>query len=912
MQPLDPARLRTAATAPPAPARGGASAPLEAASPASAPAASAGSLDSTASRRAAEPDVSAPREATLPASHAARERHWFLEGVDGFVAYDPKSGEAVHGHPPGARLRHKAPGLDKLRTLSRVAARGVAGEQVTFSAGASSISSASTTNPQGEQRLALTDLPSLSAGSLSGPIALQARHGDLAPASARVLALPTDYDGPIFVTDIDDTLRATKAGALLRGEVQPPLPGARELLEGVAALGVPIVYLSAAPAQLHAVNEAFLKQLPAGILLDHPRYTAENLHPSAEDQAEVQGNYKTEVLAQLQATFPKARLHELGDDRYGDAQAYHRVGEHAYIHNVRPDQRFVPDGFQGTIVDSYHGAFREQLLDRLAEAVAQSASLGGDPSLPSTPRPVVENPEPIEKQPFARRLRHEVSTFMPPMHGAARRVARHVAQRLEMHRRPLELARDLSDKQLAAMPPRGLAVLGDCLLRDLDEKRYGSIDEACTMSQQFVRVLTARGTDAGSIDYLMRRMHRADSAGEVLVGPARLAFTAYMHAPPVQAGDWAGWSRYLDQATATRATKGNHVDPLVDGARAFPKILHDIDHAKSTVNFCVFDFQSDEAGWDYARHLAAAAERGCDVRFLYDPVGSYHKSNGVPTDPGIFQYLKDHGVKVLAQKPDPFPNHVMHRKILVLDGRVGYMGGMNVGDEYRDLWHDVHCRLTGPAVSDLQAVYLRQWQQEGGDLSAAEMRRMFPRLHASASDGTARIIGHEGRSDISIKLAYLRSIDTAAKRIDIADPYLTDPEVIAHLCAAARRGVDVHVVLPKINIHAYEQIAERAHYNEMLSAGVNVYEYGGHPMLHAKVAAFDGKACTIGSSNLDAQSLEANDEVNMFSDDPQVVADLHRDFFAPTIAAAEKIDAHHPGFLGRIVEKAVARASGLL
>ncbi|NDD31518.1 MAG: hypothetical protein EB084_24980 [Proteobacteria bacterium] len=104
-------------------------------------------------------------------------------------------------------------------------------------------------------------------------------------------------------------------------------------------------------------------------------------------------------------------------------------------------------------------------------------------------------------------------------------MARHVAQRLEMHRRPLELARDLSDKQLAAMPPRGLAVLGDCLLRDLDEKRYGSIDEACTMSQQFVRVLTARGTDAGSIDYLMRGMHRADRAGDVLVGPARLAFT---------------------------------------------------------------------------------------------------------------------------------------------------------------------------------------------------------------------------------------------------------------------------------------------------------------------------------------------------------------------------------------------------
>ena len=861
--------------------------------------------------RADDVELTSSQAPSSVASVSVRaEKRLFVEGADGFVAFDAQTGKALRGRPPGGRLRRRAAAPGAMKALSRVAARGVSGEQISFQAGPRDLSAPGPTGRTGEQRLALSDLDGL--GSASVPLlSLDVRHGEVAPGQARVLALPASYDGPIFITDIDDTLRATKAGALLRGDVQPPLAGARELLEGVAAMGVPIVYLSAAPAQLHSVNQDFLKQLPPGILLDHPHYTADNLIALGGHQSEVQGDYKMGVLAELQSAFPAARLVQLGDDKYGDARAYNEMGGLAYIHNVHADQRFVPSDFQGVLVDHYHPQFRERVLTELGDVVQRSASLGGNPALPAAPRAPISNPLPIEKRSFIERMRDEVRMFSPHIEGGARGVGQQVLQRLDMHRDPLHVAQSLSDEELAALPPRGLAVLAAHLLADLDGKRYGSVDEACDLSNQFVRTLTARGTDRGSIDYILSKVDRADRLPDLLVGTARLTCGAHLQASPARPGDWAGWSRYLDQATATRAVPGAHVEPFVDGEKAFPAMLADIDGAKSSVNFCVFDFQSDEAGWQYARHLAAAAERGCEVRFIYDPAGSHH-SNGMPTDPAIFDYLRERGVQVQAQKPGLVPNHMMHRKIVVCDGQVGYVGGMNVGDEYRDVWHDVHCRITGPAVSDLQAVYTDQWQRNGGELSDAQLRGLFPPLEPQGTDATTRLVAHDGRDDVSIHLAYLRAIDTAAESIQIATPYLTDPAVISHLCAAARRGVKVQVMVPQTNIHKLVQVAERSHHEEMRRAGIEVYEYHGRPMLHAKVATFDHRIATIGSSNLDAQSLQANDEINLWSDDRAVASKLANDFFAPSIAASDRADGHAPGPLGRIIEGAVAKAHPLL
>lgn len=853
--------------------------------------------------------VADPAPASASTSTSRSSKRFFVEGADGFVAYDPASGKALRGRPPGARLRRRAPAPGPLRALSHVVARGVAGEQLSFQSGHHALDAAAPTERSGEQRLSLDTLDGLGR-EREHLLTLDVRHEGASPSQARVLALPADYDGPIFVSDIDDTLRATKVGALLRGEVQPPLPGARELLEGVAGQGVPIVYLSAAPAQMHSVNQAFLAQLPPGILLDHPHYTAENLIPNGAHQAEVQGDYKSDVLADLRHAFPHARLYQLGDNRYGDARAYNDNGA-SYIHNVRPDQAFVPEGFSGVLADHYHPEFRARVLSDLTEAVKTSAHLGGSPTRSLTPGPAHVNPAPIARQSLLDRMRHAVRTFAPQVEGGVRGLTQRLLQQVEMRRAPLDVARGLSDADLAALPPRSLGVLADQLLDDLVEKRCASVDEACDVSAQFVRVLVARGADRGSIDYILSKVEARGQLPDALVGPARLTCAAHLQGAPTQAGDWAGFHRYLDRATATRATAGNAVEPLIDGARAFPAMLADIDAARSSVNFCVFDFQSDEAGWEYARHLASASERGCDVRFIYDPGGS-HTSNGMPTDPAIFDFLRDRGVQVIAQKPDLLPNHMMHRKIVVVDGAVGYVGGMNVGDEYRDVWRDVHCRLIGPAVGDLQALYLEQWADNGGEVSEAALRTMFPAPEKSDTTATTRIIGHEGRQDVAIRLSYLRAIDTAAESIQIATPYLTDPEIVSHLCDAARRGVKVQVVVPQTNIHAFVQAAERSYHEDMRAAGIEIYGYEGRPMLHAKVATFDHRVSTIGSSNLDAQSLVANDEVNLWSSDEALCGRLETEFFAPTITDSEPLRTSASGRVGRLVERALAKAHPML
>jgi Uncharacterized conserved protein (DUF2183) len=340
MQPIDPTSssrsssllsLRGASLAP-------AAVPLEASPAVSsmAPSPAQARLDDSLVLHAEASATAAPTEV----APKAPPKRGFIEGVDGFVAYDPSSGKILAGRAPGARLRKilagRAPGArlrkkvplpEGLDTLSKVAARGVQGEQMEFTLGDRSLTPSKLSGRQGEQRLDIDQLGRVEHAPYSQPLCLDVACGDLPAAQARVLALPANYDGPIFVTDIDDTLRATEASALLQGKVQEPLPGAKELLDSVAAMGIPIVYLSAAPSQLHSVNERFLKQLPPGVLLDHPRYTATNLLPGHAHQAAVQGAYKANVLRELQATFPQARFYELGDDKYGDARAYNELGQ---------------------------------------------------------------------------------------------------------------------------------------------------------------------------------------------------------------------------------------------------------------------------------------------------------------------------------------------------------------------------------------------------------------------------------------------------------------------------------------------------------------------------------------------------------------------------------------------------------
>jgi cardiolipin synthase len=345
---------------------------------------------------------------------------------------------------------------------------------------------------------------------------------------------------------------------------------------------------------------------------------------------------------------------------------------------------------------------------------------------------------------------------------------------------------------------------------------------------------------------------------------------------------------------------GTKVDVLINGEKAFPKMYQAIDNATSSVNYTVFEFDSDSTGREMAKHLVDAAARGVKVRLIYDPVGSKAANKA------IFDYLRKGGVQVIAQKPGFLDDHLTHRKILVTDGKTGFTGGMNVGDNYHGVgatpWHDVHAQITGPGVADLQGLFVDQWKADGGDIESHDYGAMFPELQPIAGAGDVKVIGHKGLKDEKMKTAYLQAIDTAKSSIHIASPYFTDQDVINHLIDAAHRGVKVMIVLPATNDEAIVQDAERAEYNKLIDGGVNLYEYHGRSMAHEKVATFDGQVSTIGSSNLDARSLNNNDEANVWTNDPTVAANLDEDLFAVDINESTQITSHKPGFAERLKE----------
>ncbi len=446
----------------------------------------------------------------------------------------------------------------------------------------------------------------------------------------------------------------------------------------------------------------------------------------------------------------------------------------------------------------------------------------------------------------------------------------------------------MSDDQLSHCDDCTLAGWAHQLLDPtLGDRLFGV--SAGERSAQALRLLTARGDDAGALHGVLGRLpYLHDTVGH-MKDPAKTELLKLLDGTKARPGDWSGFDRYLDTATGSRARPGSAVTPLIDGKTAFPEMYKAIDAAKSTVNLSVYAFQSDNTGWDMAKHLTAAAGRGVAVRVIYDPMGS-KVSNGKKTEDSVYQYMRDHGVQVIAQQPTTLANHLTHRKITVVDGQTAFTGGMNVGDEYAKEWHDVHSKVQGPAVSDLQRLFVEQWKADGGKVTPQDVTKMMPALMPVA-ETSARIIGHDGQQDQNIKLAYLRAIDTATHSVKIANPYFSDPDVMKSLQAAARRGVDVTVVVPQTNDMQIEQNASRANYADLIAAGVKVYEYHGAPMAHDKVATFDGKMSTIGSSNLDARSLGNNDEANVWTSDPAVAKTLETQLFAHDVQQAEQITA---------------------
>lgn len=324
---------------------------------------------------------------------------------------------------------------------------------------------------------------------------------------------------------------------------------------------------------------------------------------------------------------------------------------------------------------------------------------------------------------------------------------------------------------------------------------------------------------------------------------------------PLRDSDYSAYPRSL--------TAGNLVTPLQDGAEGFPSMLDAISSASRYVHLETYILEEDTMGRTFARVLIEAAGRGAEVRLIYDGLGGF----GLSAD---FRFaLRDAGVRVAEYRPLSLMRRRWsrrdHRKILVVDGKVGFAGGLNIADDYAPLdvggagWRDTHCRVEGPVVAQLDQMFWRTWHRAKG-----EPYPLCPPLPFEERPGRslAQAIGsdHWGQR-MAIRRHYLHAIRTATDYIYIANAYFVpDPGVRRALIRAARRGVNVNILTSADGDLKTVQFASEASFSRLLRRGVRIHLFSKTNM-HAKTAVIDDVWATIGSYNLDYMSLMHNLEV---------------------------------------------------
>ena len=337
----------------------------------------------------------------------------------------------------------------------------------------------------------------------------------------------------------------------------------------------------------------------------------------------------------------------------------------------------------------------------------------------------------------------------------------------------------------------------------------------------------------------------------------------------------------LRALTGSSLVEGSACAFQADGATFYPSMLEAITTARSTVHFETYLFQPGAVAEEFADAFVAACARGVAVRIILDAVGSlseYHP---------LVVRLRDAGADVRYYHPVRwFTLHTLenrtHRKLLVVDGAVGYIGGAGVSDVWRGsarepAWRDLMVRCTGPIVQQLQSAFLEHWIELTGDVLAG--KESFPVLPRTG-DVTAQVITSSPRAgSTTIRLLYAIAVASATKTIDIASAYfIPDASSLRALRRAVKRGVRVRILVPgPVHDVPVARAITRASYGKLLRRGVDVYEY--QPgMLHTKLMVIDETWVTVGSANFDNRSFALNDEVNLAISDAALAQHAARAF----------------------------------
>lgn len=328
---------------------------------------------------------------------------------------------------------------------------------------------------------------------------------------------------------------------------------------------------------------------------------------------------------------------------------------------------------------------------------------------------------------------------------------------------------------------------------------------------------------------------------------------------------------------------GNRVELLQNGA-FFPVLLEAIGAARETVHLESYVWWKGDICAQVADALVAKAREGVEVRLLLDASGSSRM------DKELWERMKDGGVKVAKYRPLRFSNLARinsrdHRKIVVVDGKVGFVFGHGIADQWtgeaedREHWRDTGARLHGPIVGQLQGAFTENWVEETGEVLVGS--RFFPKLEA-AGPSQAHLAYHFQHGSVSaVDLLYRIAFLSAQQELWIQNPYLApDPEVLKLLVDAAQRGVDVRVMLPgEVTDAQIVRHAGHRYFGALLRGGVRVFEYQ-KTLIHQKVVLVDGLWSHLGSTNLDNRSFESNDEISLGVVDAEIAASLRQAFLA--------------------------------
>ena len=359
---------------------------------------------------------------------------------------------------------------------------------------------------------------------------------------------------------------------------------------------------------------------------------------------------------------------------------------------------------------------------------------------------------------------------------------------------------------------------------------------------------------------------------------ARVEHTiAHRYAPPD-----SQFTRVMGSLLGPSLVPGNRVTSLLNGDEIFPAMLSAIKSAKRSITFETYIYWSGTIAREFTEALSERARAGVKTHLLIDWVGSGKM------DPEMLDAMEAAGVEIVRYRPlhwytlDRLNNRT-HRKLLIVDGKVGFTGGVGVADHWLghaqdpEHWRDSHFRIEGPAVAQLQAAFMDNWIESRGEVLDGE--EYFPPQSRAGEHHAQVFRSSPGEGSASMRLMYLLAIASAARSIRIANAYFVPDSLVVDMLVKAReRGVEVEIITPGPVLDAQiVRRASRAKWGPLLRAGVRMYEYQ-PTMYHTKVMVVDDVWCSVGSTNFDDRSFRLNDEANLNVLDPEFALEQARVF----------------------------------